>query len=129
VALMRFRKKQIILLPVNAKFFHPRYLNLKILKLSSWEIPLSICNRRIIYLLLTTCLCCCGIGEILTILEIKKQIWPFMSWNGVSRGFKSGIQGVSHSHYIANPSGTPEFTPALYWGSCCSILSFLCNVL
>ena len=58
--------KQILLLPVNTKFFDPRYLNLKILKLSSWEIPLSICNRRIIYLLLTTCLCRCGIGEILT---------------------------------------------------------------
>ena len=29
----------------------------------------------------------------------------------------------------ADPSGAPEFTPALEWGSCYSIFSFMCNVL
>ena len=30
---------------------------------------------------------------------------------------------------IAYLSGAPEFTPAFYWGSCCSIFSFMCSVL
>jgi hypothetical protein len=27
------------------------------------------------------------------------------------------------------PSGTPDITPEFRWGSCCSIFSFMCNVL
>jgi hypothetical protein len=36
---------------------------------------------------------------------------------------------VSCGAGTANPFGTPEFTPGFQWGSCCSIFSFLCNVL
>ena len=30
---------------------------------------------------------------------------------------------------IAHPSAVPDFTPGFQWGSCCSILSFLCCAL
>ena len=46
----------------------------------------------------------------------------FMSLN-------SNTTGVTCGARTANPSGAHEFTPGIKWGSCCSIFSFLCNVL
>ena len=43
--------------------------------------------------------------------------------------FDSNTTGVIYGAVIANPSGVPEFISDVYWGSCCSICSFLCNVL
>ena len=39
-----------------------------------------------------------------------------------------------HLHYFVEqalvlPSGAPEFTPSILWCLCCSIFSFMCNVL
>jgi len=33
---------------------------------------------------------------------------------------------VKPSEGTAYPSGAPEFTPGFKWGSCCSIISFMC---
>ena len=43
--------------------------------------------------------------------------------------FNSNTRGVSCGTGTAYPSRAPEFTPGFLWGSCCSIFSFLCNVL
>ena len=37
----------------------------------------------------------------------------------------SATTGTGTAHH----STAPEFTPGFYWGSCCSIFSFLCSVL
>jgi hypothetical protein len=34
--------------------------------------------------------------------------------------------GATSRAGIALPSGVPAFTPGFYWGSCCSIFSFMC---
>ena len=41
----------------------------------------------------------------------------------------SKTTGVTSGGGIDIPSRAPEFTPGYLWGSCCSIFSFLCNVL
>ncbi len=41
---------------------------------------------------------------------------------------KSNTMGATSGAGTAYPSGTPEFTPGFQWGSCCSIISFLCSV-
>ena len=43
--------------------------------------------------------------------------------------FDSNTTDVTCGAGTANPSGVPEFIPGVKWGSCCSICSFLCNVL
>ena len=42
---------------------------------------------------------------------------------------KSNTTGNICGVVPAYTSGAPEFTPGFQWGSCCSIFSFLCNVL
>ena len=34
--------------------------------------------------------------------------------------------GATSGAGTACPSGAPGFTPGFYWGSCCSIFSFMC---
>ena len=41
--------------------------------------------------------------------------------------FNSNTMGVTGGAGTANLSGAPEFTPAVYWGLCCSIFSFVCS--
>ena len=43
--------------------------------------------------------------------------------------FNSNTTVVTRGAGTADPSGAPEFTPSFWWGSCCSIFYFLCNVL
>jgi len=42
---------------------------------------------------------------------------------------KSNTTGATCVAETAHPSRAPEFIPCFYWCSCCSIFSFLCNVL
>ena len=42
------------------------------------------------------------------------------------KGICYNTMGVTCGAGAANPSGVPEFTLGIYWGSCCSIFSFLC---
>jgi len=44
-------------------------------------------------------------------------------------GNKGNITDATRGAGTVYPSEAPEFTPDFYWGSCCSIFSFLCIVL
>ena len=51
----------------------------------------------------------------------------FMTYHRMFK--KSNTTGVTCGADPAYPPGATEFTPEFYWISCCSIFSFLCNVL
>ena len=42
---------------------------------------------------------------------------------------KSNKMGGTYGAGTAYTSGTTEFTPGFQWGSCCSLISFLCSIL
>ena len=54
-------------------------------------------------------------------------ISSFMTFHRVCK--KSNATGATCGGETAYPSAAPEFTPDFKWCSCCSIFSFLCNVL
>ena len=79
----------------------------------------------------------------LTVTEYICHRWPWL-WSNCRKNFMALSLYMTY-HRICNwsntsgvvtsgeetiyPSGAHKFTPSVWWGSCCSIFSFLCSVL
>jgi hypothetical protein len=64
--------------------------------------------------------------HILSIILVCHSQTSFMTYHQVCHEINT--TGVSSGAGTVYPSGTPEFTLDIYWGSCYSILSFRCMV-